>query len=422
MPRKLTTKDFIRKAISKHANRYNYSKTVYSGTYNKLIIRCSQHGHFEQRANDHLNGAGCPECGVAAKSLNTESFIEKAKAIHGAKYDYSKSEYVGYRTNLTIICSIHGEFQQMPVKHLARGRGCQKCAGSFKSTTEEFGAASRLIHGDKFDYSLVDYSNRHTKVKIVCPEHGIFEQRPQAHLRGHSCAACAGMLRGNTDSFVEKVRIVHGDEYDYSRTNYVGANQLVEIICRSHGVFMQTPAAHLNGARCFECYGIPRDTTESFIKKALDIHGLKYEYSKIKYKNSQTKIAIICPEHGDFKQKPNSHLNGRGCPSCAEYGFDPSRPAIVYYLRVVNPTGGYVYKIGVTNTTVRKRFRAQDQPLITKLRTWKYNNGIDALTHESAVLKRFDLFRYKGPPILLNGNTELFVRDILVLDETMEQP
>jgi hypothetical protein len=419
LPRRLTTKEFIDRATKIHGNRYDYGDSVYRNAHATLTINCLEHGSFEQRANDHLNGAGCPECGISAKSLNTESFIKKAKKIHGTKYDYSKSRYAGYRTNLTIICPIHGEFEQMPVQHLARKRGCQKCAGSARSTTEEFITTSRLVHGDKYDYSHVRYKNNHTKVRIICPEHGVFEQIPMGHLKGYGCAACGGVLKGDTDSFIRKARKVHSDEYDYSHVNYVSAHLPVSIICQIHGEFMQKPSAHLNGARCFQCYGNPVETNESFIRKAQEIHGQRYDYSKIRYKNSQTKITIICPEHGEFKQKPNSHLNGRGCPDCAEFGFNPSKPAVVYYLRVANPAGGNLYKIGVTNTSVKKRFRPQDQPLITEIRTWKYKKGIDALTHESAVLKRFDQYRYKGPAILTNGNTEIFINDVLDLDPVL---
>jgi len=416
LPRKITTKEFIARAIKVHGNRYSYDSSVYKNAHGSVTIRCPEHGNFDQRTSDHLNGAGCPKYGIAAKSLNTEIFIKKAKAIHGARFDYSKSKYVGYRANLTIICPIHGEFEQMPVQHLARQKGCQKCAGSAKSTTEEFVAAARLVHSNKFDYSQVKYKNNHTKVKISCPEHGMFEQRPLSHLRGDGCAACGGVLKGNTDGFIKKARMVHDDAYDYSLVNYVSSHILVKIVCPVHGEFVQKPYAHLNGARCNECFGNPMDTNESFVKKAQEVHGWRYDYSKIEYKNSQTKITILCPEHGEFEQKPNSHLNGRGCPDCAEFGFNPNKSAIVYYLRVVNPAGGNLYKIGVTNTDVGNRFRAQDQPLITEIRTWKYNKGINALTHESAVLKLYGQFRYKGPPVLTNGNTELFVSDVLELD------
>ena len=113
----------------------------------------------------------------------TEEFIRKAREVHGDKYDYSKAEYKNHLTKITIICPEHGEFQQIPSGHLS-GHGCPKCSGKAKLTTEEFIRKAREVHGDKYDYSKVDYKNANTNITIVCPEHGEFEQRPADHLRG----------------------------------------------------------------------------------------------------------------------------------------------------------------------------------------------------------------------------------------------
>jgi len=127
------------------------------------------------------------------KRLTTEQFIEKAKAIHSDKYDYSLVEYKNNRTKVKIICHEHGIFEQRSDSHL-RGQGCSKCKGGGKKklTTEEFIKKAKNIHGDKYDYSLVEYKNNKTKVKIICPIHDVFEQRPGSHLKGCDCPKCKG--------------------------------------------------------------------------------------------------------------------------------------------------------------------------------------------------------------------------------------
>ena len=113
--------------------------------------------------------------------MTKEKFIEKAKAIHGDRYDYSKVEYSNNRTKVCIICPVHGEFWQTPHTHL-QGCGCPACYGTKKRTKEEFVEEARKIHGDRYDYSRVEYINNKTPVCIICPEHGEFWQKPENHL------------------------------------------------------------------------------------------------------------------------------------------------------------------------------------------------------------------------------------------------
>lgn len=121
----------------------------------------------------------------------TEEFIERARKVHGEKYDYSKVKYVNNCTKVCIICPEHGEFWQTPNDHLS-GRGCPKCAlEKFRSNTEEFIEEAKKIHGDKYDYSKVNYINNYTKVCIICPEHGEFWQTPSNHLSGRGCSICS---------------------------------------------------------------------------------------------------------------------------------------------------------------------------------------------------------------------------------------
>ena len=128
---------------------------------------------------------------MAARKTTSE-FIKDSKKIHGDKYDYSLVEYIGARTKVKIICPQHGEFEQRPGAHFNGGRGCKQCGFNIRQrlTTEQFIERARKLHGDKYDYSLVQYVNNRTKVKIICPKHGEFEQVPSSHCNGNGCKKC----------------------------------------------------------------------------------------------------------------------------------------------------------------------------------------------------------------------------------------
>lgn len=250
---------------------------------------------------------------------NSEKFIEKAKKMHGNKYDYSKSVYVKANNKICIICPEHGEFWQSPSEH-ARGCGCPKCCGNEKLTKEQFILKARNMHGWKYDYSKVEYSNNKTKVCIICPEHGEFWQTPHSHLHGKGCPNCCKRNKKyTTNEFIAKAKEIHGNKYDYSKIEYIDAKTKVCIICPEHGEFWQTPASHLDGKGCEKCVRTSYDT-ESFIKCSKNIHGEKYDYSKVEYVNTKEKVCIICPEHGEFFMKPNVHLQGCGCSMCLKKG------------------------------------------------------------------------------------------------------
>lgn len=188
-------------------------------------------------------------------------------------------------------------------------------------TTEEFIEKARKVHGDFYNYSKVNYKDSHSKIIISCPIHGDFKQTPNNHLNGQGCPKCSIIKLGSkreltTEEFIEKARKVHGDFYDYSETSYKDYKTKVCIICPIHGKFFQLPGNHLKGHGCSKCSRNGILDKESFIERARIYHGNRYDYSKVVYKNSHTKVCITCPIHGDFLQKPNNHLKGHGCPKC----------------------------------------------------------------------------------------------------------
>ena len=185
-------------------------------------------------------------------------------------------------------------------------------------TTKEFIEKAKKVHGDKYDYSKVKYINNHTKVCIICPEHGEFWQQPNNHLQGKGCIKCVGKDKYNNETIIEFFKKVHGDKYDYSKVEYKGMHTKVCIICPEHGEFWQTPANHAHWKQsCPKCqrkvFGL-----EDFIELSNKIHGNKYDYSKSVYNGYHTKLHIICPIHGEFWQTPSHHLKGCGCELCAE--------------------------------------------------------------------------------------------------------
>ena len=183
-----------------------------------------------------------------------EHFIEQANKIHSGKYDYSLiTQYVSNKTKMDIICPIHGVFKQNYKSHISKKYGCPKCGGIAKKTTDEFICDVKKIHGEKYDYSLVNYVNNHIKVQIICQEHGVFEQKPNKHLLGHGCLLCSGLKRKSTNEFICEAKKIYGDKYDYSLVNYVNTDTKVKIVCHIHGVFEQKPSSHLNGNECRYC-------------------------------------------------------------------------------------------------------------------------------------------------------------------------
>jgi hypothetical protein len=189
MPAKLTREDFIKKCKIKWGDRWDYSNVEYRGSKSKISIICNQHGTFLQTASDHLSGCGCPLCDKT-KKLGTESFIEKSKKIHGNKWDYSKVKYGKNNYYLVeIICKEHGSFLQRPWAHL-RGQGCPNCSNNKLLKNDEFINKCKIIHGDKWDYSLTNYLGRRKIVTIICKEHGPFKQEARIHLDGFGCKMC----------------------------------------------------------------------------------------------------------------------------------------------------------------------------------------------------------------------------------------
>jgi len=264
------------------------------------------------------------------RKSTTEEFVAKAKLVHGEKYDYSKSIYTGAFNNIIIICSKHGEFLQSSDNHLHE-KGCQKCAITYvtnltRSNVNEFIKKSLDLHGKLYDYSEFKYVNNHTRGTIICPTHGKFFQAPNKHLCGCGCPKCGiertrKLCSKGLHQFISDAEKVHGNRYDYSKVRYKNTDEKIEIICKIHGIFWQQAKNHLNGNGCKKCSkirtaNIQRKTISDFVRESNEIHNNLYDYRKFIYVNAKTKGTIVCSIHGGFAQYPYSHIAGNGCPKC----------------------------------------------------------------------------------------------------------
>ena len=321
MTKKLTTEEFIRRSKEIHHKNDNYSKVKYVNNHTKVCIICPIHGEYWQRPSDHLKGKRCLKCS-GNYQYSTKEYIEKVSKIHNYKYIYDKTKYINSHTKIIVTCPIHGDFEILATNHLS-GDGCPLCSKSPKYDTEMWKIRAREKQGDKYDYSKVNYIDSQTKVCIICHkkdefgnEHGEFWQEPASHLMGCGCPKCANTYPYTSEEFAEKAGLIHNHKYIYTKANYIDNKTNVCIICPVHGEFWQTPGSHLSGRGCSKCAGNVLKTREEFIDEANRVHHFFFIYDKVNYINTNTKVIITCPIHGDFEQLPSAHLKGQGCPEC----------------------------------------------------------------------------------------------------------
>jgi hypothetical protein len=261
------TEKFINKAIKIHNNKYSYEKVDYKKSGEKVQIICKIHGVFNQTPENHLYGYGCKVCGtessITKQRTSLLNFIVNAKKLHKDKYNYDLVEYNGCKNKVKIKCNKHNiTFFQTPDLHL-RGSGCTLCgkeivSNKLKPDLQNFIDNCNIIHNNKYNYSLVNYRNAKTKIKIICEIHGEFEQTPDVHLKGSGCKKCSNnsrtkLLTSNTNAFIEKSKFIHKNKYDYKLVDYKDSKSNVTIICPIHGNFKQLPTIHLRGCGCNDC-------------------------------------------------------------------------------------------------------------------------------------------------------------------------
>ena len=219
MPKKKTQEEFVNELKKTHPNLTVLGN--YIGDKKYVEVRCDIHNHiFMTKPNWLHHGANCQKCyndrrGETLKKTPSQLLLE-FRQVHGYKYTYPHldEEYKTNKSKITIVCPIHGEFKQT-INHHLRGQGCSKCADTKNGlnkrlTTEEFIKKAQAKHGDKYDYSLVDYQTSETPIRIICKIHGEFKQIPHTHLYGCGCPKCQ---QSHLENMVEKILKENGVEY-----------------------------------------------------------------------------------------------------------------------------------------------------------------------------------------------------------------
>jgi hypothetical protein len=326
--RKLDIENLILRFKEVHDIRYDYSLVSYKNIDTPIEITCKKHGSFFQVPYSHLKGSNCPKCSNISSSIRQRSsldlFTHKSKKVHGDRYSYTAFVYTNKNTDGLIICNKHGPFNQSPRHHL-RGHGCPKCCTTGIPKGLDFYLKQfQIKFGNRYSYDLVDKNKEYRTsdyIDVMCKKHGLFKINISNHKVGKGCTKCAIELNAkrnllDQDYFLQQVKNIQGNKYDYSNMIYLGMNHRIEIICPQHGSFFQTAANHLSGQSCVRCIKVT-DRID-FIEQAEKIWGDKYDYSQLIYIKSRVKSKILCLKHGPFEQTPNSHLSGSGCPICRE--------------------------------------------------------------------------------------------------------
>jgi len=471
---------FIKNANLKYDNKFDYSLVNFKTAKIPVDIICPDHGIFTQTPTHHLRYIfGCPKCAIDDKNkksriIEKDIFINNANLKHNNKFDYSLVDYQHYKTKVKIICPEHGVFEQSPTNHLNAEYPCPSCyAFSFKEIHKEtdhknetekqkFIENAVKKHGNKFDYSLVEYISAKIHVDIICPEHGVFSQSPDKHLNSkYGCMECWSENRSSAyksiknrkpkppvsfDDLKKRVFDKHGDRltlkligewHGLTKTNILA-------YCPEHGNF-ETIARNLillnNTCGCPKCgkESSAKNRTKSYanaIEQIKIVHGDKYTYpienEKI-YKNKKSKIKICCPEHGIFTKSAQKHLSGQGCIECGIEqlikdnklvgGYNSTifienpkigeKPAILYYLKI---NDGKYYKIGITSRKLNIRMgalKSKSNGEINKIEAiWVYNDTLlNCYNKEQFILVENSEYRMGR-----RWSTELFSKDILPIN------
>ena len=411
MPKKKTLDEFISDAVKIHGGKYDYSKVNYQGSSKKVIIICPLHGEFIKSPATHISGQGCRSCSGYIE-LNQDTFIERAGAIHRNRYGYSKTEIKNKNFKVIIICSEHGEFEQLPHNHI-KGAGCPKCAKNARSTNQryslsDFTVSVRKVHGSSYDYSEVIYVNSQTKVKIICHIHGAFMMKPNSHFNGQGCPKCGRISMREKISlefseFLTRAKNIHGNQYKYLESSYKNYTSKMQLFCAEHGFFEQTPHSHISmKSGCPKCgYLKSAKSNQKGWKIVLSmftsVHGARYSYDSETYTDVSKKIRILCGKHGWFEQKPHLHYGGSGCNQCAiEEVHDKQKIDFGEFFRRSTALHGNRYKY------IRRDFKDIFSPI-----------GIKCPKHGDFLQIPRDHYRGSGCPKCISSRGENEIRSIL---------
>lgn len=320
----LSKLEFINRATEKHGIEYDYSEIVYYKlTAIVKSIRCRVHGLFDKNGNQHINGGGCILCHPKGGSnpLTLDQFKNKADKKHSNKYDYSLIlQYFGGNHIYEIICPNHNVFKLTGEAHLG-GAYCPACiiekrkanprVSTRRRSQDQFEKEAREIHGDRYNYDDTIYVNKRQKITISCSIHGSWETIGQHHLKGGGCPKCAHdnhskMMKMTNEEFLDRAFEIHGDTYDYDLVVYNGVHHCIDILCRKHGVFSQTPSNHFSGSGCSQCnngYQVSSLSTEW-------LDGLNVPIKEWRIPGTRKKADGFCPITNTVYEFHGSYWHG----------------------------------------------------------------------------------------------------------------
>jgi len=306
MSKKKTTEQFINEARSVHGEEYIYDESIYEEKDKKLKIICKKHGEFWQTPANHIRGKqGCPKCKYEKLSINQrsnkEEFVKKANELHNGRYKYI-GKYINNRTETTIVCPIHGEFLQTPHVHLS-GHGCPKCANNIRYDTESFIAKATEVHNGKYLYTNTEYKNSHSKVKILCPIHGEFEQIAYYHLQGAGCPKCnESKLEKEVRSLFDENKVEYISQCDYKELPWL-EKQRLDFYLPKYNIAIECQGVqhYIDKSNVFDSLqqNIERDTLKK--QKCYDNGVRLLYYSEQEYE--------ACHTLGNFYHNKNDLLN-----------------------------------------------------------------------------------------------------------------
>ena len=287
---------------------------------------------------------------MATPQMTFIGCIDKANKVHNGFYTYPEENvFTGAKGRLNVLCPKHGPFETSVRVHLGGSR-CKKCANEIKGANASVPLSVWLErayekHKGKYDLSKVHltYKNSDSRVIIICPEHGEFEQNAESHSRGYGCNKCANDYNTQNKTYTQqtfevKSNDVHKGKYGYTKAKYINSLEPVIITCPIHGDFEQRPVNHMRGYGCPKC-GIVKVTDASKLSihdwkiAGEKVHGVLYDYISCKAVDERTYLDISCKDHGLFTQRADTHIKGSGCPKCVA---SKGEKAIMEYFKTTN--------------------------------------------------------------------------------------
>ena len=269
MGKRKTQDEIIQGFIEKHGNKYDYSKVSYVEATSEVIVTCLQHGDFKITPNKHKLGQGCLECSIIENSKKKRekgaaNIIRRIKEVHGEIYDLSEVVYDKMKSPVTIICKKHGRKQITPSSLIYGKCGCDECGRERSEAAkirplEDVLKQATQVHEGKYGYHKIEnYTDTQAKYIFVCPVHGEFPQTMADHLSGRGCKDCGKEMTGlkkrlTQEEVIERCTEVHGNRYDLSKIKYITDREPIEIICKKHGSFFPLPINFMRGHNCGRC-------------------------------------------------------------------------------------------------------------------------------------------------------------------------